>query len=114
MTGFYRAFFECDGDATSNLTVDLLIDDRRRWVEKVRTAGWWGRLDSEDVWPLILKPGGQLDFGQTDRHDPEEGPRFGQIDISERILAVGERFTLLYHTRRGMTLSRLTDVLSLI
>ena len=110
MYQFVRAFFKSDDDPTGNLVLDILLDEKRRWVEKVPGGGWWGLYKSDDLWPLILKEGGNLDFGQNERTEESDAPRYASIDICDRILIEGEKFWLDYVTLRPMTLERLQDI----
>ena len=119
MKKFYRAFFRSINDRSQNLTVDLLLDDRRRWCERVPTGGWWGRLNSNDIWPFILKSDGDLDFGADDEETAEDdydsSYRHGSLDLgNDQIIAVNEQYSLYY--RGALTyliLEKLTDVTEL-
>lgn len=82
--------------AMSNLTLDLIVDERRRWIEKIPTGGWWGELGSKDVWPLTLKAQGVLDFGNSEDDPSTSTERFGSIELSDRDIVVGELFRFEY------------------
>lgn len=113
MNRFYRAFFECSGDRTSNLTVDLLLNPARHVVPRVPCCGWWGRLKSNDMWPFAMTDG-ELDFGDTDGEESSVEIRYGVLDITDRIVAVDETFELYYAgSYYLLTLKKLTDVAEL-
>jgi hypothetical protein len=108
-----RAFFRCQDDADGNLTVDILINERRRWVEKLPSAGWWGPIRSNNIWPFILYEGGVIDFGNSLDDPTSNNDRYGSIDMSDRIIEIGEDYPVLYHGHYMMTLERLTDLTDL-
>lgn len=111
---FYRAFFRAEDDAASNLMLDILIDEHRKLVSDVPLCGWWGILKSHSVWPFVLL-GDRLDLGD-DGEVPvlPDKERYAQLDIEDRIIAVGEFFTLLYNDQRWtLRLERLTDITAL-
>lgn len=114
MSRFYRAFFRCSGDRTSNLTLDILIGENRHVVPRVPVCGWWGILKSNEVWPFVMLSEGKIDFGNTDGEPVEDIHRYGKIDIHDRIIATGERFLLEYDKQRfDLTLEKLTDITEL-
>lgn len=114
---FRRLLFRCEQYPDSDLVVDVLMDERRHWVSRVPTGGWWGGLRSGSVWPFILTSENGLDFGcDTDEETGEStihSDRYGAFDIADRILAVGEKFTLDYGSTYYLKLERVTDILSL-
>lgn len=114
MPSFVRAFFECDDDPVDNLVLDLVMSNDRKWVEEVRTAGWWGQLSTKDIWPLLLLPDGIIDFGTITRAEPETEPRYGSINLPGRLLVVGESFQLEFGWERRLTLTSIKNVLSLL
>jgi hypothetical protein len=99
LSDFYRAHFVCEDDPASNLSVDMLLDERRYWISHVMSAGWWGRLNSNDLWPFVLQKSGKIDFGNTEDEpfDPKE--RFGWIELEGRLIAKGEHYTFQYNGR---------------
>ena len=118
MPTFRRLFFRCADTEDSNLTVDILMNDQRHWVTRVPACGWWGRIGSKNLWPFILITSSQLDFGSY--FDEETGEatsdheRYADIDIDERILAVGEQFQLTYYgSMYLLQLERIIDVTEL-
>ena len=109
MPRFYRAFFRCITDQSANLTLDLLLDDNRRLVDRVPTSGWWGHINGSDVWPCILKPGGTLDFGESSNSQE----RYGEIDLDTRLIVQGEQYELTYQRSYSVILEKLTDIAEL-
>jgi hypothetical protein len=87
-----NAIVEChDGDFFFHL---VLTDDGR--PVKMRLAGWWGKPDSTDVQPFILKPDGRMDFGVAPDDDLEylrEG-RYGTTDLLDRQVFVGREVSI--------------------
>lgn len=120
MTKFVRAFFlSDDGDDTSNVLIDLLLGEDRKVISRVPLFGFWGKLNSTEVWPFIYQ-NGTLDTGdQHDPADPESTPcppadRYISFDIDDRIIALNEGYLLRYggETWR-LVLEKITDIASL-
>lgn len=106
-----RAFFECTHDRESHLTLDIIVGDNRHLVPRIPMCGWWGRLQSDDFWPLVWTKDGRLDLGNSEGEpiDPED--RYAYIDIEDRILAEGEFFEMRFNTNHyRMVLKKLTDL----
>lgn len=91
-----RAVFSCPGSKLDNIIADLVLDGNRRWLHSVPAAGWWGKENSDDVWPFILKKGGVLDFGNNIKEPTPSNERFGSFEISDRPLLIGESFHFAY------------------
>lgn len=91
-----RAVFSCVGSKVDDIVVDLVVDHNRHWVENVSTSGWWGKPNSNDVWPFILKKGGVLDFGSNIDEPSAAEDRFGSLAISNKPLAKGASFHFCY------------------
>ena len=87
-----RAHFSCTGSRLDDIVVDLIVDQNRQWVESVPAAGWWGKVDSDDVWPFILTEGGILDFGNTLEEPTASDERFASFEISDKPLLKGESY----------------------
>ncbi len=114
MKRFYRAFFRAEDDPSSNVNIDLLLDDRRHVVKGVPLCGWWGILKSHSVWPFVAVDG-ELDLGDDGKMPVlSRKDRFATLDLMDRIIAVGEGFTLLYNDQRWvLRLEKLTDITDL-
>lgn len=111
MPSFVRAFFRCVDDASRNLIVDLLLDDRRRWIERVPTAGWWGQMQHDDVWPFILKKEGFVDFGNDSSDPTSDEVRFAKFQLGDRIVATNEFYNFSYgELNFGLKLEKLTNI----
>ena len=81
-----------DGD----FTFHLIIDDQGN-PTKMRIGGWWGKPDSNDVQPFILKPDGRMDFGvypddEIEDHQPEN--RYGTTDLLQRQVFLGREISI--------------------
>ena len=114
MPAFYRAFFRAsDKDPRNNVTIDILLDDRRRVVDRVPFFGFWGRVNSDEVWPFVWM-NDQVDFG-NDSDDPlENRERYGSFDLRERIIAENEPFDLRYwYETYPLVLDKLNDITKL-
>lgn len=112
---FLRLKFQCASDRYADLMVDVLLDEgSRHWVSSVPTAGWWGQIDTEEVWPFVLQSAGRLDFGSDHTAPPTAKERFGWIDLEDRIIAEGESFTLEYGEESWqLKLAHLSDITAL-
>jgi hypothetical protein len=114
MPAFRRLMFRYADDPNGNVVVDVLMDDRRHWLARVPTGGWWGRIHTNEMWPFILLSDGRMDFGSAADDPADNADRYASIDIEDRILAVGEQFVLAYHNELWpMTLDRITDITEL-
>lgn len=87
-----RAVFSCSGSPIDDITIDLVVDENRNWIEGILAAGWWGKPDSNDVWPFLLKEGGVLDFGSGIGDPASSDERFGSLAITGKSLAKGKNF----------------------
>lgn len=111
MNAFRRLWLSCDDDRDSNLTVDVLMDQRRHRVARVPTAGWWGRQQTTELWPFVLDREGRLDFGSMACQPTPPSERYARIDIDDRIIAAGELFTFEYQGDQWqLRLRRITDL----
>lgn len=72
-----------------DITMDLVVDENSQVLESVPTAGWWGNLESNDVWPFILKKGGVLNFSSNDEEPAASDERFGSLSIGGKTLTEG-------------------------
>jgi hypothetical protein len=114
MVAFRRLMLRYADDPSGNVIVDVLMDDRRHWISRVPTGGWWGRIATREMWPFTLLADGRMDFGSDSDDPPTDKERYATIDLADRILAVGEAFTLHYYGETWpMTLERVTDVAEL-
>ena len=71
----------------------LIVNDNSRQAARVQTAGWWGRLNTNDMQPFVLLPDGRLDFGAYPEDELEHhkagrfaGSRIFEARIAEREL----------------------------
>jgi hypothetical protein len=114
MASFKRAIFTC-GDPGYNLTIDLLIRDNRKRFADLPTAGWWGKLGTQDIWPFVIAKDGQCDFGQDSDNPITYKQRYGEFHLNDRLLVPGETFLFTYHGERyDFVLEQLVDVLDKI
>lgn len=74
-----RTHFVTDEYENSNLTLDLLVGPDNRPVDRVPFCGWWGRIKSTDVLPVIVYPDGKVDFGSDEETD--QTTRYGRIAL---------------------------------
>ena len=93
MARFMRAYFEGKLKQWS-LTIDFILGDDLVWIERVRTTGWWGKMDGVEMWPFMLKPGGVIDFGGDLRTKIPKDIRFASIDIAGKPMILGNSFVL--------------------
>jgi len=119
MASFYRAFFRSDDGNYGNVMIDLLLDERRRVVSRVPLFGFWGKLNTRDLMPFIYD-NDVLDFGDyVDEDNPSSTPlnrneRFADFGLADRIIAPGERFTIIYDGDDwALTLEKLSDIATL-
>lgn len=75
------------------ITLDLVLNDDGRVVQKFPTAGWWGSLKpAEDLDPFVFYPDGKLDFG-SGWDDAED--RFARTNVPSKCITVGEYVTVI-------------------
>jgi len=111
---FMRAHFE-GKQYEWCLSVDLTVGNNLKWIERVRTAGWWGRVDDDQVWPFMLKPGGEIDFGGDKETPVPPEIRYASIDLSGRELKLGELFWVVCEGKRyRFVLRSLKDITELV
>lgn len=78
-------------DELDPMTLDVLLDEARRVVQRFPTSGWWGKLKgTEDLMPFIFFPTGKMDFGTGF----EEEDRYSDTNIQTKQLDVGEYVTV--------------------
>lgn len=119
MAQFVRAFFHCEYDESANVMMDLLINDSRKIIPSVQMFGFWGKVSSSELWPFVFHHD-ELDFGeQCDPNDPDDKrlpreERYGDLDIADRIIAEGEKFTIRYLGQSwDLKLTKVTDILKM-
>ena len=87
-----RTHLTTDEHDNADMTLDLLVDDGDIVVDRVPFCGWWGRLNSTELLPIVVRPDGRVDFGSDDETD--QGERYGFMRLRGRRLQVGEPFSL--------------------
>ena len=87
-----RTFFRCSNWDNSNLTLDILVTDAGVVSPNVTFVGWWGKIKSSNVQPVIVQTDGRLDLGRDEETDQTD--RFGFFDLDGRLIKPGEDFVL--------------------
>ncbi|MES2442244.1 MAG: hypothetical protein V4574_05390 [Pseudomonadota bacterium] len=88
-------------DEYDSFSLDLFVDPFGIIDDRIVTYGRWGKLESNDVWPLIVRHDlgsgeGRLDFG-CEADSPElDAERFAWTNVSSKRIAKGEYVTILY------------------
>lgn len=82
-----RTFLRDHINPNSNMTIDILVDEQNKPVERVPFNGWWGKLGSTDVLYFTILGNRKVDFGSDANTDQVD--RFGSIDLWSRSIQVG-------------------------
>jgi hypothetical protein len=92
------------------LTLDLILESDKRPREGVPFCGWFGKLESTLMLPVIVRRNGQIDFGSDDKTNQEE--RYGNILLHGRIIDFNEMIT--YNDGDSETLYRIKSITDLL
>jgi hypothetical protein len=63
------------------MTIDLVVRNDGKIANTAPMTGWWGALDSDDVWPFILHIDGEMDFGNEPAKPTDAFSRYAQTDF---------------------------------
>ncbi len=97
MIEFYRAHFIRDTDRERTVTVDLAINTTtRKRLDLFLSGGWWGGLDTRDVWPFVMRTRNRMDFGNSEDFPISDGERFATFEIDDVIIAKGDTYRCRY------------------
>lgn len=88
MANLYRAHLRRTGSPQYNMTIDLVVRDDGKIADTVPVAGWWGALDSDDVWPFILNTDGEMDFGNDPKNPTDALSRYAKTDFHLKDLTI--------------------------
>jgi hypothetical protein len=102
-----------DNPDSPTFCVDAMIDESNRIIGKHALFGLSGRFDSRDTefYPFVLDPSGRVDFGMG--YDEEANERFGETDLRERTIQIGELVTYT-SVNYGLQRYRISEVQTLL
>jgi hypothetical protein len=95
MKSVMRTLRDHDNDPDQAMTIDIVVDDDLSVRPRVAFCGWWGRLGSTELDPLVVMPDGRVAFGsESNTNQPN---RYGRINIHSKHIKIGEYVT--YYSR---------------
>lgn len=110
---YVRVLLNDPDDVDWPFVVDLVVSDNGTVNGKIPTFGRWGRLDSNAVWPFILRTDGRMDFGETPEDALKEEDRYGWTNIFSKQIQTGEYVTFrAYGEEYCLLIGKVTDLLA--
>jgi len=88
-------------DEYDPFSLDLFVDPAGILDDRIVTYGRWGKLKSDDIWPLIVRPNAgkgdtRLDFGFDSDLPTTDEERFAWTNICSKQIAPGEFVSVRY------------------
>jgi hypothetical protein len=96
LSKFYRATFNCKGKPGLRLTIDIAVLPNKMVSKLAPMSGWWGIVESDDIWPFVLQVDGELDFGNSAEAPFDAYERYGYFDIHTKVVAADQTYSVRY------------------
>ncbi len=112
MAQIYRIYLDTRENPHWNLTLDVVVDEERKAKKGVPFCGWWGKIGSTEILPLIVLADGRVDFGSDEETDQAE--RYGHIDLREHPIELCQKIKLNAWAEETLfQITRVTDLTEL-
>lgn len=109
---FVRVLLNDPDDPDGPFVFDLVVHGDGTVNRKIPMFGRWGKLDSNAVWPFILRTDDRMDFGESPEDALKEEDRYGWTNICSKKIQSGEYVTIrAFGDEYCLAITKVTDLL---